>query len=113
MRWKKELVEFWVENYYSLKEYALDYRSSFYDSGDTIKGKAVYSRAPYEMQAILNMEFDLGLRALKKFYGEDITNVLGLDIWEAKNRKGFAIGRLKGLLLNSNKKDSTWMSEVI
>lgn len=113
MHWTSELVSFWIEHYYELKSYALDYHSSFYDDGDIVKGKPVYSRAPFEMQAMLNAEFSLGLKYLKKYYGEDIGNVLGEDIYEAKQKKGWAIGMLKGLLLDSNEENSTWMSEII
>lgn len=113
MRWTKDLVEYWIENYPSLKDYTINYHTAFYDDGDKLKGKAVYSRAPFEMQAILNAEFDLGLKALKRFYGEDIRNVLGSDIWDAKIKKGWAIGMLKGLLFSADRGKSDWMCKVI
>ena len=113
MHWTRLLVEYWITFYYELKDYAVGYRTAFYEDENRVRGKSNIQRAPYEMQAILNAEFDLGLRALKKYYGEDIRNVLGFDITEAREKKGFAIGILKKLMINSNRRDSKWMSKVI
>jgi len=113
MYWTSKLVEYWIEFYPSLKEYDINFRTAFYDDEEMERSKVRSFRMPFEEQIFLNVDFDYGLKYLKKFYGEDIGNVLGLEITEAKQKKGWAIRMLKGLLLNSNKESSTWMSKVI
>ena len=78
--WTRELAEIWIEYYYPLKEYELNFwQEKFNYRGETaIRGSGSRFRAPFEMQAILNAEFDLGIKALGKL-GSQVFRLRWLD----------------------------------
>ena len=64
MVWTKELKAFYKRNYEELKNYDLSpFRADHRMKGFPVKKRSSFS-APFESQAILNAEFDLGLRIL-------------------------------------------------
>ncbi len=80
MRWTKARVEIFIEYYTPLKEYELNpWQEEVNYSGERIvKGKGGRFRAPFEMQAILNAEFDLGIKSLGEL-GEKVFRLRWLD----------------------------------
>ncbi len=63
VQWSKELITFYKRNYRELKNYELSpFRADHRMKGLPIK-RATFN-APFEGQAILNAEFDLGMKVL-------------------------------------------------
>jgi len=92
MQWNKELINYWCENYYALRDYEINpfeeifFVSNFITSRDIINKDIGISgirrdSAPYEDTCDMNWEFDRALKKLgsgefKRLYidgeGEDI-----------------------------------------
>ena len=112
MRWNKERVDFWIENYYGLKDYSIDFmkerKSQSYDKSTIPRG---VNSTPFEDQILMNAEFVLALRYMRKTHGNDLTDVLGLSPHEARGKNWWGVSRLAYLLIHSDSTD--WLSEVI
>ena len=90
MNWTREQVEVFIEYYYQLKEYELQFwQESFsYRGVDGIRAKGTGFTAPFIPQAEKNIEFDLGIKSLGKL-GERVFRLRYLDGYglEEINRK--------------------------
>ena len=87
MRWTVKLIKLWIELYDELKEYHINpWKEVYYWRGEAaIKSKGSGHRAPFENLAMMNAEFDLGIKALGKL-GSQVFRLCileGKDIYEA------------------------------
>jgi len=78
--WTKELIQYWCERYYELREYELlPFESSYSIKGVPILAGSHISQSPYEETCDLNWEFDAALRKLgkggKDYYPKALTKL--------------------------------------
>jgi len=65
--WTKELIQYWVENYYLLRSYELlPFESRFTIRGLPVLAGSHINQSPYEETCDLNWEFDAAIRKLGK-----------------------------------------------
>ena len=78
--WTRELVGIWIQNYYALKEYELNFwQEKFNYRGETaIRGKGGSFRAPFIVQADYNIDFDMNIKKLGKL-GSQVFRLRWLD----------------------------------
>jgi len=64
MEWNKSLIEFWAENYYSLRDYELNPFESIRIFGRQLSISGSGYLSPYAETCDLNWEFDKALKKL-------------------------------------------------
>ena len=116
MRWTVARAEIWIEYYKPLSEYELEPWSEIdeYAGERIIRGKGSRFRAPFEMQAILNAEFDLAIKSLGDL-GEKVFRLCildKLDIEEAiKKIDGYTVKRIKDKRRSVKRDLINWLLE--
>jgi len=65
--WNKDLIQYWAENYYSLRSYELlPFEEIFSISGSPVSAGSHINQSPYEETCDLNWDFDKALTKLGK-----------------------------------------------
>ena len=111
MNWNKRRAIKYIDNYSELMNYEITLDEVMENNGKPIIRGEMSSAAPFETQSIVNAEFCLAVKACKELYGFDLSKSLGKPYEEIRKRIGVSV--LIGLLIDSNRDDSTWMRKAI